>query len=316
MSTTTERVVTYLLVEDDDNHANIIELCLRHGELPHKCHHVSSGLDCLNYLAGLEPFADRTRYPYPDVILLDIHMPGILDGLQTLKAIRADPRHRSLVVMMLTTSDRDTDVSRAYKLGANGYIVKSDDTGKMINKLLQMRWSFDSLVELPEQKQQADIGYNPDRETEGSLPIEVLSLLESDEDTALNRLVSSYRSNRKGFVELLNHLERQNPGCFASLAHRFCLQQRQFFAGSQDVDWDFIRQVMMDKLPRYLAPEQMVGVVSGIAAVMEGKVWNDSDMSSLHAWQGFCQAYLSQSRFSSSSDEDAPIKESDPSCGL
>ncbi len=294
MSTTTEHVVTYLLVEDDDNHANIIELCLRHGELPQKCHHVSSGLDCLNYLTGVEPFADRTRYPYPDVILLDIRMPGILDGLQTLKAIRADPRHRSLVVMMLTTSDRNTDVSRAYKLGANGYIVKSDDTGEMINKLLQMRWSFDSLVKLPEQKLQTDIGHEEDTETEASLPIEVISLLESDEDTALHQLVSSYRSNRTSFIELLHHLERQNPGYFANLAHRFCLQQRRLFSGDQDVDWDFIRQVVMEKLPRYTSLNKMAGLVTSLTAVLENNQASRRDNSSWQLWQGFCLAYLNQ----------------------
>jgi len=51
-------------------------------------------------------------YPYPDVILLDIRMPGILDGLQTLKAIRADSRHSSLSVMILTSSEHDLDVNR------------------------------------------------------------------------------------------------------------------------------------------------------------------------------------------------------------
>ncbi|MEE9602493.1 MAG: response regulator [Thermoguttaceae bacterium] len=303
MNTTTERVLNYLLVEDNDNHAQIIELCLRQEELPHECRHVSSGTGCLRYLGGEEPFADRTRYPYPDVVLLDIRMPGTLNGLQTLQAIRADSRHRSLVVMMLTTSDRDTDISRAYELGANGYIVKSDDTSKMIEKLLQMRWSFGSLIEVP--KRQPDIGHAQDTETKGLPSIEVLSLLESDEDTALRLLISSYRSNRKSFVELLHHLERLTPARFASLVHRFCLQQRHLFAGAQDVDWDFIRQVVMGKLPQYLSPEQMTGMVAGIAAVMEGKVWNDSDMPSLHAWQGFCQAYLSQSRFSSSAKDRA-----------
>ena len=95
------------------------------------------------------------RYPYPDVVLLNVRMPGALDGLQTMQTIRSDSRHRSLVVMMLTTSDRDLDVSDAYELGANGYIVKSDDTSEMIEKILQMRWSFESLVQLPQEKKRA-----------------------------------------------------------------------------------------------------------------------------------------------------------------
>ncbi len=144
-----ERALNYLLVEDDPNHAKIIELCLRQGGLPHKCYQVGSGADCLKYLAGEEPFEDRDRYPYPNVLLLDIRMPGTLDGLQTLQAVRSDTRHRALVVVVLTASDREVDVTRAYEFGANAYIVKSDKTSELIDQLLQVRWSFDSLVQLP-----------------------------------------------------------------------------------------------------------------------------------------------------------------------
>ena len=149
MTTTAKRIITYLLVEDNDTHAFIIQQCIQHGNHPDKIHRVNSGTDCLKYLAGEEPFADHTQNPYPNVVLLDIRMPGTLDGLQTLKAIRADSRHRALTVMMLTTSGEDIDVQHAYELGANGYIVKSDDTGEMIEILLRLRSSFESLVRLP-----------------------------------------------------------------------------------------------------------------------------------------------------------------------
>jgi len=152
MSTTKKRILNYLLVEDNNAHAFIIKKCFQHGNHPGSISRVDCGIDCLRYLAGDGMFADRTQYPYPDVVLLDIRMPGRLDGLQTLQAIRADERYRTLPVMMLTTSDADVDVDRAYEMGANGYIVKSDDTGDMIEKLFRLRMSFDSLIRLPEEK--------------------------------------------------------------------------------------------------------------------------------------------------------------------
>ena len=152
MTVTPEQTINYLLVEDNDDHAEIIEVCFQYEKLPSRIRRVNNGADCLEYLAGRGPFADRTRNPYPDVLLLDVRMPGVMDGLQTLKAIRSDPRHRSLYVMMLTTSESDSDVSRDYDLGANGYIVKSADTGEMIEKLLRLQHSFESLVQLPARK--------------------------------------------------------------------------------------------------------------------------------------------------------------------
>ena len=146
MTATSERMTTYLLVEDDDELADIVQKCFQSQKSPSEVHHVKAGADCLAYLAAEDPFADRTKYPYPDVVLLDIHMPGVLDGLQTLRAIRADPRHASLTVMMLTTSNSDHDVRHAHRLGANGYIVKSGSARGMMEKLQQLQQSLQRLL--------------------------------------------------------------------------------------------------------------------------------------------------------------------------
>ncbi len=142
MSEKTEQVATYLLVEDDDDHADIVQRCFHYTELPVQVHRVATGMDCLKYLDGDEPFADRSRYPYPDMVLLDIRMPGLLDGLRTLHAIRADPHHRCLAVTMFTGSVRGPDVDRAHELGVNGYIVKSDNTSEMMASLRNLQHSL------------------------------------------------------------------------------------------------------------------------------------------------------------------------------
>ena len=287
MTTTPKKVLTYLIVEDDEDHANIIRECIQHGDLSQNVRHVASGVDCLHYLDGEEPFADRRQYPYPDVVLLDIRMPGRLDGLQTLQIIRADPRHRSLAVMILSTSDRNLDINRAYELGVNGYIVKSGDVSEMIEQLLWVRWSFDSLVTLPDRRWQLamDRKGQANAETFSSVPVQ--AFLVSNEDTALNMLVSSYRDNRNGFVELLEHLEKLDTSRFACLVRKFSLQHSYLFAGQEKVDWDFIRRVVMEKLPNYLSAEEMDEVAENIAAATKDKAFSDDDSPSPHVWQEF-----------------------------
>ncbi len=142
MSRTTEQMMTYLLVEDDDDHADIVKQCFHYTKLPVQVHRVATGMDCLKYLDGDGPFADRSRYPYPDMVLLDIRMLGLLDGLRTLHAIRYDPDHRGLPVTMFTGSVSGPDVDRVHELGVNGYIVKSGNTGEMIESLRNLQHSL------------------------------------------------------------------------------------------------------------------------------------------------------------------------------
>jgi len=290
---TAERVLTYLLVEDDDQHASIIQHCIQHGEHPQQIRRVSAGADCLSYLAAEEPFDDRQRYPYPDVVLLDIRMGGTLDGLQTLAAIRSDPRHRSLMIVMLTTSDRDQDVDRAYELGANGYVVKSSDSMEMIEQLLKIRWQLGSLMRLPGRRQGADVQEETAAKTLSASKVQ--SFLQPDEDTALSRLAAAYHEDREGFPELLCLLARANGARFASLVSRFCLERRQLFANDQEVDLAFLQTIIMEMLPQYVPLEKMAGIVASVSAALQNNNWTRGNAPSWHAWQGFCQAYLCQS---------------------
>ena len=288
MATTSKKVLTYLLVEDDEDHANLIRECIQHGDMAQNVRHVSSGVNCLHYLNGEAPFNDRSQYPYPDIVLLDIRMPGTLDGLQTLQIIRADQRHRSLAVMIFTTSDRQQDINQAYELGVNGYIVKSGDISQMIEQLLWVRWSFESLISLPAHHQPTPNG-NVQANGKTLPSVTALAFLVSNEDTALNMLVTSYQENRKGFIELLNRLEKLDTSRFECLVHQFSLQHCDLFAGQNEVDWDFIRHVVREKLPKYLSAEEMAEVADRISAAIEANAMKDEDLPFLQAWQEFHQ---------------------------
>ena len=77
----------------------------------------------IDYLAGAGPYANREEHPMPCLVLLDLNMPG-KSGLDVLKWIRTQPRISTLPIVVITSSNQDSDIHRAYLLGANGYLIK------------------------------------------------------------------------------------------------------------------------------------------------------------------------------------------------
>ena len=114
-----------LLVEDDPADARLVLDALADLHLGDHILVIPDGLQALEYLYACGRY--RGRPPgHPAVILLDINLPH-LDGHEVLTQIRADPVLRCIPVVMLTASNQDSDLSRAYALGANGYLVKTID---------------------------------------------------------------------------------------------------------------------------------------------------------------------------------------------
>jgi two-component system response regulator len=295
MSTTTERVITYLLVEDNDEHADIIAQCFKHEKLASDLHLVKTGVDCLAYLGGEPPYEDREKYPYPDVVLLDLRMPGVLDGLQTLKAIRADSRHASLSVMILTSSDRSQEINHAYQLGANGYIVKSEDTQTMMDKLAQLHHSFENVVRLPDHRTPQTPAAQATEELLAAGADD--SLLDCAQPTAYQLLVSTYDQDRDKALQMLKAAEQRNITRYANLATRFCTEERRRFAEGTNVDWAFIRDVVMAGLPRCVNLRKMAGIVNGITASLEGNRAAQQNTAVWQLWEGFSEAYMNQNTF-------------------
>jgi len=75
---------------------------------------------------GEAPYTNRNEYPLPDIVLLDLKVPGI-DGFETLRWIREQPGIRNIPVIVLTSSEEIRDVNKAYGLGANSFLVKRMD---------------------------------------------------------------------------------------------------------------------------------------------------------------------------------------------
>ena len=110
----------FLVVEDDEDHAELILHVLAQHAAGHTSHLVTDGEAAWAYMERLK--VDRTL-PWPDLILLDIKLPKV-DGLEVLAHIKRDDVLGSIPVVVLTTSDAEVDRTKAYHAHANSYVVK------------------------------------------------------------------------------------------------------------------------------------------------------------------------------------------------
>jgi len=93
---------------------------------------VRDGEQAIDYLAGRGQYTNREKFPLPYLLLLDLKMPGT-DGFEVLQWLREEPDLRRLLVVVLTSSNLQSDVDRAYELGANSYLVKPVEFEQMVN---------------------------------------------------------------------------------------------------------------------------------------------------------------------------------------
>ena len=117
---------TILLVEDNPAHAELVLRSFEDHRVANTIIHLSDGESALDYLFRRGPFADPQDSPRPHVILLDLRLPR-MDGLEVLKNIRASDDLHTLPVVILTTSEAERDVAKAYEQHTNSYVVKPLD---------------------------------------------------------------------------------------------------------------------------------------------------------------------------------------------
>jgi CheY-like chemotaxis protein len=125
----TANVILY--AEDDESDGYLFQSAFRQAGITQPLVVVRSGKAVIDYLSGNGDYANRTQYPFPCLVLLDVKMPG-MSGMEVLKWIRRTPNVSTLVVVMLTSSNQDADIHRAYVQGANGYLVKPTRIEEMI----------------------------------------------------------------------------------------------------------------------------------------------------------------------------------------
>lgn len=128
---------TVLLVEDDPNDVLLTRLAFQRARLANPLQVVRDGEEALSYLGGEGRYADRDQFPFPILLLLDLHMPR-MDGFQVLEWLKGQRRMRRLPVAILTQSDQDPYVERAYQLGADSYLLKPPDTRELLTLIQRL----------------------------------------------------------------------------------------------------------------------------------------------------------------------------------
>jgi two-component system, chemotaxis family, response regulator Rcp1 len=139
------RPVEILLVEDNPGDAELTAEALRHGKVYNQMHVVEDGEAALAFLRRQGPYAD---VPRPDVILLDLNLPR-KDGREVLAEIKTDEELKQIPVIILTTSEAEEDILRAYNLAVNCYITKPVDLDQFIKVVKAIEDFWFTVVKLP-----------------------------------------------------------------------------------------------------------------------------------------------------------------------
>lgn len=129
---------TLLLVDDSEDDLSLMKHACDAAHFRATLQTVNSGEEATAYLAGEGKYHDRTKFPLPVVMVLDLNMP-LKNGFEVLAWVRAHPGLRRLVVIVLTASSRPEDVQMAFDGGANSYLVKPPSMASLIAMICCLR---------------------------------------------------------------------------------------------------------------------------------------------------------------------------------
>lgn len=141
------RPAEILLVEDSPGDVRLMQEALREGKVANRVHVVGDGVEAMAFLRREGEYADAPR---PDLLLLDLNLPR-KDGREVLGEIKADPDLRRIPTVVLTTSQAEEDVLKAYNLHANCYMTKPVDLGQFLELVKNIEQYWLLMVRLPQE---------------------------------------------------------------------------------------------------------------------------------------------------------------------
>jgi len=139
------RAIDILMVEDDPGDVRLTREALKGSKVLHNLNVVEDGVAALDYLRKVAPFQDAVR---PDIVLLDLNLPR-KDGREVLAAMKQDAALKMIPVVILTTSQAEEDVLRAYNLNANCYVTKPVDFDQFMRIVRTIEDFWLNVVTLP-----------------------------------------------------------------------------------------------------------------------------------------------------------------------
>lgn len=139
------RPIEILLVEDNPGDVRIAVEALKDCRVPNRLNVTEDGVEAIRFLRGQDGYAGSPR---PDLILLDLNLPR-KDGHQVLAEIKTDDRLRQIPVIVLTTSENERDISRAYDLSANCYVTKPSGLEQLVSVMQSIHYFWSGVDHVP-----------------------------------------------------------------------------------------------------------------------------------------------------------------------
>jgi CheY-like chemotaxis protein len=140
----TPQPIELLLIEDNVADVELMKLHLAEAKVSNRVHVATTGEDALAFMRREE----REDYPRPDLVLLDLNLPG-RDGRSILSEIKRDPRLRRIPVVVLTSSEAERDIVQSYELGAAAYLVKPMGIDEIATMVSSIAGFWLTVVKLP-----------------------------------------------------------------------------------------------------------------------------------------------------------------------
>jgi two-component system response regulator len=141
--------ITILMADDDPDDRQLTREAFEEARLVNDLRFVEDGVELLDYMNRRGKYADPASSPRPGLILLDLNMPR-KDGREALQELKADPRFRTIRVVILTTSKAEEDILRTYNLSAASYITKPVTFESLVDVVRTLGKYWLEIVELPE----------------------------------------------------------------------------------------------------------------------------------------------------------------------
>ena len=164
-----------LLVEDSNDDTFLIRDAFKRQGWTSELEVVRDGVEAIEYLQGSGPYADRSRFKLPDLMLLDLKIP-YFDGFQLLAWVKRQPGLRDLPVVISSDCDYVEDANKAYRLGAHSYFVKTNGFSDLVKLSLSMyrycqQAKEDVNAKMPTRVWPSNFTCNPLTEVRGEEPI-------------------------------------------------------------------------------------------------------------------------------------------------